>query len=127
MIQMIAGAKYEGDGQCLFTVWAPLREKMVLHIFKPSERNIQMTRDKYGYFTVLVEDVYPGTKYYFRPDDIKDLPDPMSFFQEDGVHGSSEVIDHEAFKWTDNEWRGNTFDNLVFYEIHTGTFTEQGT
>lgn len=124
---MILGAKYKGDGQCLFTVWAPLREKMILHIYRPRERYIEMKRDEYGYFSVLVEDVYPGAKYYFRPDDTKDLPDPASLYQADGVHGSSEVIDHDEFKWTDDEWRNIPLNDLIIYEIHTGTFTEEGT
>lgn len=124
---MTKGAKYEGEGKCLFTVWAPLKKKMVLHIVEPLERFIEMLPGKHGYFNIAVDNIPPGTKYYFQPGDKKDFPDPLSQFQPAGVHGPSEVIDHNAFKWTDQQWKNIPFDDLIFYELHAGTFTREGT
>ena len=33
-------------------------------------------------------------------------PDPCSRFQPQGVHGPSQVVDPDAFEWTDAQWRG---------------------
>jgi maltooligosyltrehalose trehalohydrolase len=44
-----------------------------------------------------------------------------------GPHGASEVVDPEAFAWTDAAWPGLTREGLVLYELHVGTFTPQGT
>src|SRR5205085_12147432 len=45
----------------------------------------------------------------------------------DGPHGSSEVIDFAAFEWTDSTWKGVLLKGQVIYEMHIGTFTEEGT
>lgn len=54
------------------------------------------------------------------------MPDPVSRFQPEGVHGPSEVVDTE-FDWTDADWNGVPKPDLVFYELHVGTFTPEGT
>ncbi len=36
-------------------------------------------------------------------------------------------MDHSAFSWTDDTWRGVPLAGSVLYELHVGTFTEQGT
>src|SRR5690606_36876225 len=45
----------------------------------------------------------------------------------EGVHGPSQVVDHNAFSWTDAAWRGLPLKNLILYELHVGCFTEEGT
>ena len=52
---------------------------------------------------------------------------PYSNFQPEGVHGFSQVIDHNTFKWDDQDWRGKKLSELIFYELHVGTFTPEGT
>src|SRR5690606_25905526 len=44
-----------------------------------------------------------------------------------GVHGPSQIVDPSAFAWTDGEWRGVPRGEIVIYELHTGTFTPEGT
>src|SRR4051812_18922018 len=92
------GALYS-EQHCEFTVWAPQKSSMILHIVYPDERSIPMNRDEMGYFTVTLHDIWPGTKYYFNPDGTGDYPDPASFYQADDVHGPSTVIDHHNFLW----------------------------
>jgi maltooligosyltrehalose trehalohydrolase len=53
-------------------------------------------------------------------------PDPASRFQPDGVHGPSEVIDPDPFRWRRDSWPLER-QNLVIYELHVGTFTDRGT
>lgn len=110
-----------------FSVWAPLKEKMLLHMVTPREQVLPMIKNSEGYFTITPENVVPGTQYYFQPEDGKDVPDPASHYQPAGVHGASEVVDHTAFVWEDADWKGIPFEQLVMYELHVGTFTEQGT
>ncbi|MDB5232156.1 MAG: malto-oligosyltrehalose trehalohydrolase [Chitinophagaceae bacterium] len=121
-----AGANFLGNNKCIFTVWAPEKEKMFLHLVSPVEKKIEMTCGEYGYFSVELNDVSPGCRYFFMPEGEKDFPDPASFYQPEGVHGPSEVIDHYKFNWTDNSWRGIPFRDIVLYELHVGTFSEEG-
>jgi maltooligosyltrehalose trehalohydrolase len=124
---MNLGADYLGNGRCRFTVWAPRKEKMLLHTVKPVDRRIEMQADEWGYFSVELEKVNPGDEYFFIPDDKKDLPDPASHHQSQGVHGPSMVVDHAAYQWKDTGWTGIPFQELVLYELHVGTFSPQGT
>ena len=54
-------------------------------------------------------------------------PDPRSHWQPRGVHGPSQVVNHEAFPWTDAGWAGTDLATAVIYELHVGTFTAEGT
>ncbi|WP_416146189.1 malto-oligosyltrehalose trehalohydrolase, partial [Pseudomonas aeruginosa] len=50
------------------------------------------------------------------------VPDPASQFQPDGVHGHSQVLDHGAYAWRVDEWRGRPWHEAVIYELHVGLF-----
>ena len=113
--------------ECDFTVWAPEKQSMTLHITAPHEQRVAMQKDDMGYFNVSVKGVQPGTRYFFAPNGEKEFPDPASHYQPEGVHGPSEVVDHAAFAWQDKDWRGLPFKDLILYEIHIGTFTSEGT
>ena len=123
---MKAGSKLLGDKRTEFTVWAPFKETMILHIVHPFDRKMEMVKDEWGYFYFKTE-VGAGCLYFFMPEGKKDIPDPASQFQPQGVHGPSEVIDHSTYQWYDTNWKGLPFSELILYEIHTGTFTEKGT
>ena len=122
----IAGANYLGDHRCRFVIWAPEKNNMTLQIVHPHLKMIEMKRDQRGYFHAVVNDINPGDQYFFMPGK-KGFPDPASYFQPLGVHGPSAVVDHAAFQWRDEAWRGLPFQKLILYEIHVGTFTKQGT
>ncbi len=61
-----------------------------------------------------------GTRYRFRLDDGRAVPDPRSHFQPEDVHGPSEVVDHAAFPWRHRNWRGRPWHETVIYELHAG-------
>jgi maltooligosyltrehalose trehalohydrolase len=125
---MQAGAFCLGGNRCRFVVWAPEKEKVTLHIAKPREQKIPMQRAEEGYFQLEADHIAPGTRYFYQLDaDRKDLPDPASHYQPDGVHGPSQVVDHSAYSWNDLAWRGIPFKDLILYELHVGTFTPEGT
>jgi maltooligosyltrehalose trehalohydrolase len=116
-----------GDGRCCtFGVWAPHAERVDLHLVAPHDATIAMTPHPHGYFKVAVDDVAAGARYYFRLDGGEQRADPASRHQPDGVHGPSAVVP-TAYEWTDARWRGPRLDRYVLYELHTGTFTPEGT
>jgi len=121
------GAIYRGDGVCDFCVWAPFVEALSLRIVSDKGRLIPMEKDEKGYWHVRLEDTTPGMRYLYRIDSEKDRPDPASFFQPEGVHGPSEVVDHGRFKWEDTGWQGISLRDMIIYEVHIGTLTPEGT
>jgi maltooligosyltrehalose trehalohydrolase len=86
-----------------------------------------MQRDERGYHRIEADDVPPGTKYLYRFANSQERPDPASRRQADGVHGPSELVDLHNFEWTDRDWKGLQLADSVFYEVHVGTFTNEGT
>jgi maltooligosyltrehalose trehalohydrolase len=81
-----------------------------------------------GYFAGTVGSAGVGSLYRFRLDEGSDLyPDPESRFQPEGPHGPSQVIDPSVFPWTDSRWEGIDPQGQIVYELHIGTFTQEGT
>jgi maltooligosyltrehalose trehalohydrolase len=137
------------DG-CRFRVWAPDRAEVFLElepaepiprpkhsaaaphpdharsISHPANRAIPMQRDPHGYFFADIPDAGSGTRYRYRIDKTA-YPDPASAYQPQGVYGPSEVVDHRAYRWHDASWHVPPFAELIFYELHVGTFTAEGT
>ena len=87
------GAHYVQEKGTTFTVWAPDAEQVDVVIHGKSKETIPLQREAFGYWVALAEDAKPGTRYTFKLDNDKELPDPASKSQPDGVHETSEVID----------------------------------
>jgi len=68
-----------------------------------------------------------GDDYGFSMDGGEPLPDPRSPWQPGGPHELSRFVDHDRFSWSDERWRGAPLASAVIYELHVGTFTEEGT
>ena len=110
-----------------FRAWAPRVERLELVLEGPKEsRTIAMERDGED-FTAFVEGLGPGALYRYRVDGAGPFPDPAARFQPHGVHGPSEVVDAGEYVWSDADWQGLPQDDLVFYELHVGAFTPDGT
>jgi len=120
------GATYLGNGRCQFIVWAPVIQKVEVHIVSPKELIVPLVRDVQGYHQAIVEGVEPGCLYFYRLDSKKERPDPASRFQPRGVHGPSQVVDPH-FPWEDQTWLGLPLEEYIVYELHVGAFTEEGT
>jgi len=116
------GAQLRG-GVCRFRVWAPKAKQVTLRL---GERDLRMRPADWGYFEVE-EPARAGDRYFYIIDGQKPVPDPVSRFLPEGVHGPTEIVDPEKFQWTDQNWRGVPYCETVFYELHVGTFTEEGT
>src|ERR1041384_263679 len=104
--QLQFGARPLSTGGTLFRVWAPRAAAI---------------------FEVVVHNAGAGADYFYVIDEEKERPDPVSRHQPAGVHGPSRVVAPDAFAWTDKEWRGRPLKEFLIYELHTGTFTPEGT
>jgi maltooligosyltrehalose trehalohydrolase len=108
-----------------FTVWAPLRQRVAV-VVDGAEHELARTTG--GWWGVDIDGAGSGTDYAFQLDEEDTpLPDPRSRWQPNGVHATSRVYDHAAFKWTDDHWTGRALAGSVLYELHIGTFTPPGT
>jgi maltooligosyltrehalose trehalohydrolase len=124
---MKIGAIYRGNNTCDFIVWAVNPRSVAVKIVEPFEHVIEMEKDENNYWHVQIENIKPGTKYFYTLNHSDDRPDTASNYQPDGVHGASRVVDHSAYKWNDSDWKGVELKDLIIYELHIGTFTKEGT
>ncbi len=120
------GINYVRNERCEFNVWAPLLSKVAVKIISPEEKVIPMEKDHEGYWKTTIADITPATKYFYLLNDEKDRADPASHYQPEGVHGASQVIDHSVFHWSDWNWHGIPLSEMIIYELHVGTFTQDG-
>ena len=119
------GADFLGDSRTRFLVWAPLAEKVEVHLLAPRERLVPMESGERGYHHALVHGIEPGSLYMYRLDEGRELPDPASRFQPQGVHGPSQVVSRHS-EWEDTGWTGLPLQEYTIYELHVGTFTPEG-
>ncbi len=103
-------------------VWAP--RPSTVEVESEGARTAMTAQDG-GWWTAEIGG--PGTDYALVLDGGPPRPDPRSAWQPHGVHGPSRVVDHSAFPWTDDAWRGVPLAGGVIYELHVGTFTSEGT
>lgn len=118
------GAEYIRSGEVRFRVWAPGQQELKLVL---DGHEAAMGRDAEGWFELLAEGVAPGTPYHFRLGNGLAVPDPASRLQLGDVHGPSVVVDPTAYRWRNTGWIGRPWEEAVIYELHLGTFTEDGT
>jgi len=118
------GAITHDDGVS-FRVWAPAQRNVSLVLNSGDE--IPMHRQDDGFFTVDVPAARAAQRYWYQlAQGLR--PDPASRFQPEGPLGPSEIVDPRSFQWTDTHWSGaGPVHRHIFYEMHVGTFTEEGT
>jgi maltooligosyltrehalose trehalohydrolase len=114
-------------GEVDVRVWAPIPEKLSLRLWRQGSgpQDLPMQRDGEDFVATAPASV--GDRYaYVFPDGMA-IPDPISRFLPDGVQGPTQIVDPEAFCWSDVGWRGLELRDYVLYELHVGTFTPEGT
>lgn len=117
-------------GGVRFRLWAPSAQGIELLLAGRSgvgETVRPMTRGDGGWFELEAAGAGAGDRYRFRVDGDLAVPDPASRHQPEDVHGPSQVVDPEAFSWSDAEWKGRPWEETVLYELHVGAFTPEGT
>jgi maltooligosyltrehalose trehalohydrolase len=112
-------------GTAEITLWAPPAQSVDIH-FYPGDNKIPLQKNEAGYWTLEYK-VPVDEKYKFILNSGKELPDPAALFQPDGVHGPSQIIDTGKYTWTDTGWQNILLEDYIMYELHTGTFTPEGT
>ncbi|UFH54060.1 malto-oligosyltrehalose trehalohydrolase [Spirosoma sp. KNUC1025] len=118
------GITFSDNGACV-RVWAPLAQSVALHLYK-QDVTIPLTNDG-NYWQAQVSQLQPGDTYKFVLNDALERPDPASLAQPEGVHGPSQAVDTQSFVWTDTGWSNLPLEDYLLYELHTGTFTPEGT
>ena len=117
------GAVPLGDGLVGFRVWAPRARAVAVRLHGEVHA---LAEAEDGVFAGELP-AQPGDDYLFVLDRGRELPDPCSRFQPDGVDGPSRVVDTQLFGWSDGGRRGLSLADLVLYELHVGAFTPEGT
>lgn len=117
------GLNFSPDGKAEFLLWAPLAEKTEVLINGVGGYYPEPVGE--GYWSLTHKDLKPGVRYRIKIND-EALPDPASLSQPEGVHHSSEAADLNAFRWDDADWKGPEKAKIIFYELHTGTFSHEG-
>ncbi len=120
------GANRLPDGSWEFLLWAPQAGAVSLHLLRGSGELLAMESLADGYHRATVPTLDPASEYFYQLDGERDLPDPASRFQPQGVHGPSQIVDLDAFRWTDHNWKGTPLERTVFYELHVGAYTPEG-
>jgi maltooligosyltrehalose trehalohydrolase len=119
------GATPLGQQGVHFRVWAPNLTALAVQLERtPSLFPMTRAGDD---FEALIPDARPGDLYSLALPASQQRPDPVSRSQPRGVHGPSQIVDPESFVWSDHDWKGIPLREYMFYEIHTGTFTPDGT
>ena len=114
---------FNNENLCRFSVWAPFRRSV--DVILPGKASISMHSLHHGYWEAESDTVEVGDLYKFVLDGELERPDPASRAQPQGVHGYSQVVS-TSFDWTDQNWKGLAMQQMVIYELHVGTFTDQG-
>jgi maltooligosyltrehalose trehalohydrolase len=118
------------DDAVHFRTWSPGSERVdavILDEQGVTLRVIALDEQEHGYFVATDPDLHPGALYKYRLNGNEMWPDPVSRYQPLGVHGPSQVVDPNAFEWTDQQWSRPALPDLIIYELHVGTFTGEGT
>ena len=110
-------------GGVRFRLWAPRAQSVVLRLDGIGER--PMVREDGGWFVLTTGAAAVGSRYCFVVDGMA-VPDPASRHQAEDVHGASEVVDPRSYEWRDAAWPGRKWEEIVLYELHTGSFSERG-
>jgi maltooligosyltrehalose trehalohydrolase len=105
------------------TIWAPLAEAIEIQF---NDSSLSLSKENFGYWFLETDRIKSGDRYMIGIDG-KSFPDVASLSQPDGVTESSEAINLNEFQWKDEGWQLPPLKDFIIYELHTGTFSNEGT
>ena len=120
------GVHFNQAGIAEAVVWAP-EKKLVELITQDGRKSFALKKGHFGYWKLSDISIRPGDLYKIRIDGKDEFPDPASLFQPEGVHGPSQAVDLQQFSWDEHDWKNMPLQDYIIYELHTGTFTKDGT
>jgi malto-oligosyltrehalose trehalohydrolase len=108
-----------GGSNWRFRLWAPGVEHLTLRL---EGEEIAMTPEPEGWFATTAQ-ACEGQRYAFVLPDGTAVPDPAARRQAGDVHGASRLTAPRRAR----AWAGRAWEEAVIYELHIGTFTNEGT
>ena len=125
------GASVRDGNHVEFRVWAPKLTELAVRVLSDRHETIPMSRtagsECSSEFVATVPHIGEGIDYFYILQGERKRPDPVSRWQPQGVHGPSRIVDPNSFRWSDQNWAGIALKDFIIYELHTGTFTPEGT
>ena len=107
------------EGVVDFEVWAPAASRLVVRV-NSDEHPLEPGADGLWRARVRAD---PGDDYVYVVDG-REWADPCSRSQPTGVRGPSRIVGVTPLR---SEPLGLSLDELVLYELHVGTFSDEGT
>jgi maltooligosyltrehalose trehalohydrolase len=111
------------NGACEFRVWAPRAKQLTLRFIGSGDYTMEPEANGHFRYSAPAK---AGDKYLYVVDRQKPVPDPVSRYLPEGVHGPTQIVDPDKFQWHDAGWRGLGLNDYVMYELHVGTFSQSG-
>ncbi len=108
-------------GGAEFSVWAPRAASLAV---RHGGRTVPLAREERGVWRGTVPGARAGDDYLLVLDGRLARPDPRSRLQPQGPHGPSRLVDLGG---PPARFAPPALRELVFYELHCGTFTPEGT
>lgn len=117
------GARPLGEGRCEFRVWAPRASESVA--VRLASGDVALEHAGYGIYEGVASSA--GGEDYWIVIDGRELPDPCTRWQPEGLRGPSRVLDPSGWDAGQTSFTVPALEELVLYELHVGTFTAEGT
>ena len=107
-----------------FRVWAPHADAVAVKGSFNGWQRASLTHEADGYWATHVPGVKAGDEYKFCLRTGEDWLDRNDPYARDLTHsaGNSRVYDPQAFDWGDDAFQMPSFNEVVLYEMHVGTF-----
>jgi malto-oligosyltrehalose trehalohydrolase len=122
------GVELAPDGTAHFRLWAPAAAEVQVEVASGQSRlGAALSARGDGWFQTSIHNVGAGARYGYRIDGGLLVPDPASRFNPEDVHAPSMIVDPLEFVWAELAWAGRPWEQAVIYELHVGTFTQEGT
>jgi maltooligosyltrehalose trehalohydrolase len=121
------GASRLDNGDWGFSVWAPDSHEVVVRLTDPRQEDVRLEPVGSGYHCGRIGGLDREPTYRFVLPDGREYADPASRRQPTGVHGPSRGFDPRQHLWHDQEFVAPLPSDHVIYELHVGTFSDEGT
>ncbi len=115
------------DTGAVFRVWAPGAESAsVAGDFNGWSAGADPMKNVQGFWQVYVNNARHGDEYkfVFENDGTIWRTDPYARAQVDSVDDS--IFWNSTYAWNDRDWITPYFEDMIFYELHVGSFSGEG-
>lgn len=122
------GTRLTAQGGATFSLWAPQASGASLAVDSIEQA---ARADGDGWWVAEVAQARAGQRYRWSVATADgrrtDVPDPASRCSPDGPMAADMLVDPDGFEWDEDGWTGRPWTDAVAYELHVGTFTDEGT